>query len=166
MPEAGAGHERAQFDPTPLPLLLLLEVGSGRLLTLPAPATTVLAADPRVARVHPDSPTSIFVYGIAAGRTTVTATGEDGTLVAEYAVTVRNGGRPNRPRCCLYPADTALARYAGRRSGLLDLEADQIDLPLGRPHVIVALGLPRPSGARVRSSGHATPHACTASPRS
>jgi pilus assembly protein CpaC len=81
-----------QVAPT-APLPVVLDAGTGRLLTLPAPATTVLAADPRVARVQPASPTSIFVMGVAAGRTTVIATGEDGVAIAEYAVTVRGGGQ-------------------------------------------------------------------------
>jgi pilus assembly protein CpaC len=81
-----------QVAPT-TPLPVLVETGSGRLLTLPAPATTVLAADPKVARVQPASPTSIFVMGVAPGRTTIMATGEDGTAIAEYAVTVRAGGQ-------------------------------------------------------------------------
>ncbi len=71
------------------PLPVLLETGGGRLLTLPAAASAVLAADPKVVRVQPASPTSIFVIGVAAGRTTVMATAEDGTAIVEYAVTVR-----------------------------------------------------------------------------
>jgi pilus assembly protein CpaC len=74
---------------------IALEAGAGRLLQLPAPAATVLAADPRVARVQPASPTSLFVIGVAAGRTTVLATAEDGTAVAEYVITVR--GAPTAP---------------------------------------------------------------------
>ena len=89
LPQSGA----LQFAPaTPLPVLL--EAGGGRLLTLPAAASTVLAADPKVARVQPASPTSIFVIGVAPGRTTVMATAEDGTAIAEYAITVRGGAQP------------------------------------------------------------------------
>ena len=81
-----------QAAPT-APLPVLLETGGGRLLTLPAAASTVLAADPKVARVQPASPTSIFVIGVSAGRTTVIATAEDGTAIAEYTVTVRGGAQ-------------------------------------------------------------------------
>lgn len=73
------------------PLPVLLEAGGGRLLTLPAPAATVLAADPKVVRVQPASPTSIFVIGVAPGRTNILATAEDGTAIVEYGVTVRSG---------------------------------------------------------------------------
>ncbi|MFT8246979.1 type II and III secretion system protein family protein [Roseomonas sp. BN140053] len=71
-----------------VPLAVALEAGTGRLVTLPRPALTVLAADPRVARVQPASPTSLFLMAVAAGRTTIVATAEDGTPVAEYDVTV------------------------------------------------------------------------------
>jgi pilus assembly protein CpaC len=73
------------------PSILLLEAGAGRLVRLPAPAVTVMAADPRIARVQPASPTSLFVMAVAAGRTTVVALGEDGSPVAEYEVTVQPG---------------------------------------------------------------------------
>jgi pilus assembly protein CpaC len=71
-----------------VPLVVTLEAGTGRLLNLPRPALTVLAADPRVARIQPASPTSLFLMAVAAGRTTVLATAEDGAPVAEYDVTV------------------------------------------------------------------------------
>ena len=52
---------------------LTLVVGTGRLLVLPEAALTVLAADPRIARVQPASPTSLFLMAVGAGRTTVIA---------------------------------------------------------------------------------------------
>ncbi len=78
------------------PIALLLEAGAGRLLRLPRPAVTVMAADPRIARVQPVSPTSLFLMAVGAGRTTVIATAEDGAPVAEYAITV-NPGRGGPP---------------------------------------------------------------------
>lgn len=78
--------------PAPLPTVpLVLEAGVGRLISLPGPAATILAADPRIARVQPASPTSLFVMGVAAGHTTVVATAEDGTPVAELDITVQPG---------------------------------------------------------------------------
>ncbi|WP_237213602.1 type II and III secretion system protein family protein [Falsiroseomonas oryziterrae] len=68
---------------------LQLESGTGMLLQFPRSVTTVLAADPRVARVQPASPTSVFLLGGDPGRTTLIATAEDGTLIAQYEVTVR-----------------------------------------------------------------------------
>lgn len=73
------------------PISVLLEVGAGRLMRLQAPALTVLAADPRIARVQPASPTSLFIMAVAAGRTTIVATAEDGATVAEYDVVVQPG---------------------------------------------------------------------------
>ena len=78
------------------PVSVMLEAGAGRLLTLPAPAFTIMAADPRVARVQPASPTSIFIMGITGGRTNIIATAEDGTLVVEYDVMV-NAARAAAP---------------------------------------------------------------------
>jgi len=71
------------------PIAVIIDTGSGRLIQLPGPAATILAADPRIARVQPASPTSIFVMGVAAGHTTVIATAENGIPIAEYDVTIR-----------------------------------------------------------------------------
>ena len=88
-PPATAAGAAAPLAPRPIPVVM--ETGSGRLLQLPGPASTILAADPRIARVQPASPTSIFVMGVAAGHTTVIATAENGTAIAEYDVTIRPG---------------------------------------------------------------------------
>ncbi|MFC7610683.1 pilus assembly protein N-terminal domain-containing protein [Teichococcus aestuarii] len=78
-----------------------LEAGTGQLLTLPRPASTVIAADPRIARVQPTSPTRLFVMGVAEGRTTLIATAEDGSLVAQYDIAVRGvSRRPAAIRRC------------------------------------------------------------------
>ncbi len=69
-----------------------IAAGSGMLLRLPQPATTVLSADPRVARVQPASPTSLFLMGVAPGRTTVAATTDVGTAIVQYDVTVTGAG--------------------------------------------------------------------------
>ena len=56
-----------------------------------------MAADPRIARVQPASPTSLFLMAVGPGRTTVIATSEDGSQVAEYDVTVTPGrGTPTQ----------------------------------------------------------------------
>jgi len=83
--------EAAPTASSPRPVSLTMEAGSGRLLRLPAPAITVMAADPRIARVQPASPTSLFLMAVGPGRTTVIATAEDGSQVAEYDVTVQPG---------------------------------------------------------------------------
>lgn len=75
---------------------LALEVGGGQLLTLPRPASTVFAADPKIARVQAASPNTLFVAGVSAGRTVVIATATDGAEIATYDVVV-GGGVPKPP---------------------------------------------------------------------
>lgn len=109
-----AGPQQVVAPSAPLPVLL--ETGGGRLLTLPAPASMVLAADPKVARVQPASPTSIFLMGVAPGRTTVLATAEDGSAIVEYAVTVRGGGQMESAPQPAAPIAPAPAPSSGRPS--------------------------------------------------
>lgn len=94
-------QDRTAADPAPAapppPVPLRLEAGTGRLLTLPSAATTVIAADPRIARVQPSSPTSVFIMAVDNGRTTVVATNDLGRPVAEFDVTV-HGGRAQGER--------------------------------------------------------------------
>lgn len=106
---------------------IIVDAGSGRLIQLPGPAATILAADPRIARVQPASPTSIFVMGVAAGRTTVIATAENGTPIAEYDVTIRPGpstagAEPNAVRA----APTAIAVESAIRRGLPGMGAVRV----------------------------------------
>ncbi len=94
----GAGPARAQpvAEPAPTgfptepPLLIdvVVATGVGRVLQLPAAASTILAANPQVARVQATSPTTLFVIGVQPGRTNVIATNEQGRVIIEYAVTV------------------------------------------------------------------------------
>jgi pilus assembly protein CpaC len=97
---------QARRPGTPDPIRLTLQAGVGRLVELPSPALTVIAADPRIARVQPASPTTLFVIAAGPGRTTIVATAEDGAAVAEYDVTVV----PNR---------SALLPDAGPAGGVL-----------------------------------------------
>lgn len=73
-------------------LPLAIEMGGGVLLQLPRPAATIIAADPKIARVQPVSPTSIFVIGVSQGRTTLIATNEAGLPITQYEVSVRRAG--------------------------------------------------------------------------
>ncbi len=68
---------------------LLLSAGAGRVVQTTRPIASVFAADPRVAEVRPASPTSLFVFGVAPGRTTVAALDADGGVVTQHEVTVR-----------------------------------------------------------------------------
>ncbi len=68
---------------------IALEAGTGKVLTLSAAAANVFVADPKVAEVRPASPTSLFVFGVGAGRTTVAAMNSNGQVVAHYEVVVQ-----------------------------------------------------------------------------
>ncbi len=68
---------------------LILEAGTGRVLSLTGAATNVFVADPKVAEVRPASATSLFVFGVAAGHTTVAALDNTGHVLAQYDVTVQ-----------------------------------------------------------------------------
>ncbi|MFC7544071.1 pilus assembly protein N-terminal domain-containing protein [Siccirubricoccus deserti] len=56
---------------------------------LSGPASNVFVVDPRVAEVRPASPTSLFLLGMAPGRTTIAALDERGSVIGQYEVTVR-----------------------------------------------------------------------------
>ena len=83
----------APQQPTPPTLSQRLSIvaGTGVLLHLPQPAATVISADPSIARVQPASPTSLFLMGVAPGRTTVIATNGAGEAIIQYDLTVTQG---------------------------------------------------------------------------
>lgn len=76
--------------PVPGALLkpLALEVGSGQVVTLPAPAANVFEADPKIAEVRPASANTLFVFGVGPGRTTVAAMDPAGAILAQFSVSV------------------------------------------------------------------------------
>jgi pilus assembly protein CpaC len=91
---APSASGRAAAGPATPPLALrvqglTLEAGTGRIVSLDAPAASVFAADPRVAEVRPASPTALFVLGVAPGRTTVAAIADNGVAIAQYDVIVQ-----------------------------------------------------------------------------
>ncbi len=67
---------------------ITIESGTGRIVTLSAPAASVFAADPKVVEVRPASPTSLFLFGVAPGRTTVAAMSAAGQPIAQFDVAV------------------------------------------------------------------------------
>jgi len=79
----------AQTTPPMRAAPITIEAGAGRVLQIPRPAGAVFAADPRVAEVRPASPTSLFVFGVGPGRTTIAAVDAEGQPVAQLEVTVR-----------------------------------------------------------------------------
>ena len=68
---------------------IIVEAGVGRVISLPSPVANVFVSDPKVVEVRPASPTSLFVFGIAAGRTTVAALDTNGATVRQIEITVR-----------------------------------------------------------------------------
>ncbi len=91
---------------------ITVEAGGGQLVTLPRAASTVFAADPRIARGQAASPTTLFVSGVANGRTLIVATAADGSEIASYEVVV-GGARPA----------PAAPRAAGAGTGVPGVEA-------------------------------------------
>jgi pilus assembly protein CpaC len=68
---------------------LVVEAGSGRVVPLPAPVANVFVSDPKIAEVRPASPTSLFLFGVTAGHTSVAALGPNGATIRMFDVTVR-----------------------------------------------------------------------------
>ena len=71
------------------------------MIQLGGSAASVFAADPKVAEVRPASATSLFIFGVAPGRTTVAALNASGGPIAQYrcrgapvAATVRPRQKP------------------------------------------------------------------------
>ena len=71
---------------------ITIETGSGRMIHLPAAASNVFAADPKIAEVRPASPDTLFVFGLAEGRTSIAAVDETGRTLGRYLVTVVPSG--------------------------------------------------------------------------
>ena len=67
---------------------IAVEAGSGRVIQLGGPAANLFVADPKVAEARPASPTSLFVFGLAVGRTTIAAMDNAGHEVGVYNVVV------------------------------------------------------------------------------
>jgi pilus assembly protein CpaC len=88
----------------PVQNVITLDAGTGRVIQLSAGAASVFAADPKVAEVHPASATSLFIFGVAPGRTTVAALSASGAPIAQYDVVVK----PSRYGAA--EAESAIAR--------------------------------------------------------
>ena len=84
----GGGHGQAR----PGSHAMTIEVGSGRMIHLSGAASNVFAANPKVAEVRPASPDTLFVFGLAEGRTSVAAVDETGRTLGQYLVTIVPSG--------------------------------------------------------------------------
>jgi pilus assembly protein CpaC len=67
---------------------ITIETGTGKLLNLGGDAAKVFVADPKITEVRPASANTLFIFGIAPGRTTVAAISPDGHPLAQYDVSV------------------------------------------------------------------------------
>ncbi|MGI4939309.1 MAG: type II and III secretion system protein family protein [Janthinobacterium lividum] len=81
---------KAETDPVTLVphRRFTLIVGSGKLLTLPAPAGSEFVADPSIADLQPASSTRMFVFGKKPGETTLFALTKDGQPLIAYRLVV------------------------------------------------------------------------------
>ncbi len=68
---------------------IVIDMGSGRIIQTSRAITNLFAADPKVAEVRPASPTSVFVFGVGPGHTTIAALDQIGGVVGRYDVTVK-----------------------------------------------------------------------------
>jgi pilus assembly protein CpaC len=86
-----AGHQpvRVAAPRAGVSAYIIVEAGSGRVISLPGPVANVFVADPKVAEVRPASPSSLFLFGTAPGHTTVAALDASGHAVRQYEVTVK-----------------------------------------------------------------------------
>ncbi len=83
---APTGAQTVAASPTSL---VEVAIGRGRLVTLARPMSDLFIADEKIADVQVRSPTQLYIFGKAAGETTVYATAKAGGIV--YATTVRVG---------------------------------------------------------------------------
>ncbi|MDO6413170.1 type II and III secretion system protein family protein [Sphingomonas sp. BIUV-7] len=67
---------------------LSMSVGTGQLIVLPRPMSGVFIADDKVADVNVKSPTQLYLFGKAAGQTSIYATDKSGAVVWSSQVRV------------------------------------------------------------------------------
>lgn len=67
---------------------LVLQAGSGKVLSLSGAAANIFVADPKVAEVRPASSSTLFIFGVSPGQTTVAAMDGSGQVLAQYNLTV------------------------------------------------------------------------------
>ena len=81
-------HAAPLEAPSDSPVALTLESGSGRVVKLNGAAANVFVADPKVAEVRPASPGTLFVFGVAPGRTTIAAVDAAGQTLLDAQIVV------------------------------------------------------------------------------
>ncbi len=103
--------------PPPVRQQITLSAGTGQIVQLPSAAVSVIAAEPRIARVEPTSQSTLFVMGVSGGRTTIVATAENGAAIAEYDVTVIPTATADQPNA-RPPMPSAVAMQASIRQSV------------------------------------------------
>ncbi|HUB10739.1 MAG TPA: type II and III secretion system protein family protein [Acetobacteraceae bacterium] len=73
----------------PAQQVMVLQAGNGKVVKLDGPATNIFVADPKIAEVRPASASTLFVFGITPGNTTVAAMDNAGHVLAQYDLTVQ-----------------------------------------------------------------------------
>ncbi|MGI4976528.1 MAG: type II and III secretion system protein family protein [Janthinobacterium lividum] len=68
---------------------LSIEVGMGKLVRLPVPASSVFVADSSIADVQTPNASAVFVFGKKPGLTTLFALSRNGSAIVSYTVTVQ-----------------------------------------------------------------------------
>ena len=102
-----------------------------------------MSAEPTVARVQPASPTSLFLMGVAPGRTTVIATTDAGTAIVQYDVTVTPGAGGQTP----VASPLAGGLFPESASGALSPETARAI------QAVIAQTVQGASGVRVKAAG-------------
>jgi pilus assembly protein CpaC len=68
---------------------LQLEAGGGLVVGTTSAVSNIFVADPKVVEVRPASGSSLFIFGVAPGRTVVAIMNAAGGVISQYDVTVR-----------------------------------------------------------------------------
>jgi pilus assembly protein CpaC len=129
-----------------------LEAGSGRVIGLGRAATSVFAADPKVVDVKPASATSLFVFGVGVGRTTIAALDASGAPIAQYDVTVRPSsfGAQETVGDASRQVPGGQIRGEGRTNGI-ELSGT-VTSPLDAQKVMATARLTLPTGAKIQNN--------------
>lgn len=87
-PRAAAPRRAAPVGQPTTPGTITLSIGAGQLISLPRAISDVFVADDKVADVSPRTATKLYVFGRAAGQTTISATDKSGAVVFTAAIRV------------------------------------------------------------------------------
>ncbi len=138
--------------PKPFHGSVSFEAGGGKILTLVLPAANIYVADPKVAEVRPASATSLFVFGVGAGHTTIAAVDQFGRLLVDYDVTVRPsafGAREAQSAIArLVPGSRVQVRASGKGIMLTGAVATAADAAQA---MLIAKGFSNGDGANVEN---------------